>query len=152
MNSTNKKIKKINFFTRGWTDRAFIMTISVLVFFIFLSTGLIMLLLNRELDPMYLSLLNMGKDPLLLIVGSIFAIEGVEKVTDRKTKQEIESIVEKRVDDVDIGRDVSENVYGSIELENFDMNVVEEEYQEVYQDKSDDIQSEKDEDSGDYLV
>lgn len=150
--NTSKKIKKENFFSRGWTDKAFLMTLSALIFFLFLSTGLTMLLLQEELNPMYLTLLGMAKDPLMIIIGSVFALEATQVVVDRKTKQEIESIVETQVSNVDLGREVSENVYDSIELENFDMNTVEKEYQKVYQDEANTNKVDEEENSGEYLV
>lgn len=138
-------------FKGGWTDKRFIMTISVLVFFIFLSTGLVMLLFRSTLDPMYLSLLNMAKDPLMIIIGSVFALEGVEAVTNRKTKTEIDAIVERHVENADVGREVSENVYGSIEMEDYNMELINNSSQSLKEYNTSTPDDSK-EDTGEYLV
>lgn len=80
----------------GMTQRDYLLLISTSVFFLFIAVGLTMLLIGRPLDEMYLRLVDIVTPLIMTIVASVFAIEGVEKVTDgitsrkNKTEEDIE--------------------------------------------------------------
>jgi len=85
-----KKIYKIeskngNFWSNGINEKEYLLIISTTMFFAFVATGLIMLLLGKEIDEMYLSLLDMVSPVVMLIVGSVFAVTGVQAFTNRKS-------------------------------------------------------------------
>lgn len=70
------------------SEKDYLMTISTGVFFIFVSIGLIMILLQKTFDPMYLSLLNMVSEVVMTIVISVFGVDGIGKVTSYLEKKE----------------------------------------------------------------
>lgn len=105
--------KKANFWSGGITDRSFIMLISVFSFFSFAIVGMVTSLF-MDISKTYMDILQMTVPPLMTIIVSVFGIEGVEKITDRKTKEEIGNIVEKKLvnaEDIDeVTYQVSEDI------------------------------------------
>lgn len=122
-----RKVNKNNFWDRGITDRSFIMLASVITFFLFASVGMIASFFI-EINEVFLEILKMTSPVLMTITAATFSIDGVEKFTDRKTKQEIESIVDKQVDNAEIGKDISESIYTNITLEGIEEIKNENEY------------------------
>lgn len=96
--SKKVKEKSESYWKNGFTDREAIMTISVAVFFFFASLGMALSAMNIEFSDSYMEILKMTVTPLMVIIGSVYGIEGVEKFTDRKTKNEIGSLVDKKID------------------------------------------------------
>lgn len=109
----NKSVKK-SFWSDGISDREFIMMVSVATFFFFAALGMAMSLWIT-VNETYMEILKMTVHPLTIIIGSVFAIEGVEKFTDRKTKNEIGSLVEKKVDTSAEAVEVTDSVIRDIQ-------------------------------------
>ncbi len=82
-----EKKQKKSFLSDGVNEREYLLIISTSVFFLFVAIGLILTLLGRKIDGMYLSLLDMVSPVVMMIVGSIFAVSGVEAFTNRKSTQ-----------------------------------------------------------------
>lgn len=68
----------------GISARDYLLIISTVVFFGFITVGLVLLLLNKSIDPMYIELLGMVDAPLMTIVAGIMSINGVQIYADSK--------------------------------------------------------------------
>lgn len=62
----------------GMTARDFLVFISIGVYFFFLSAGLTVYLFGRELDAMYLGILDSAMPVVITVVGGVMAVQGVE--------------------------------------------------------------------------
>lgn len=80
-NNENKRSKYNTFLNDGFSERDFLMVSSAGVFFLFVTIGLIMILLGKEIEPTYLTLLNIVSDVVMAIVISLFGVDGVTEIT-----------------------------------------------------------------------
>lgn len=62
----------------GLSMKDYLMILSTTVFFAFVTIGLIMALLHREIDQMYLELLGTVSPVVMTIVGGVFGVTAVE--------------------------------------------------------------------------
>jgi hypothetical protein len=81
MSKTKQKIK--TFLSDGLSERDFLLIISAGVFFLFVTVGLIMVLFNQQIDPLYLSLLDMVSPVIMVIVGGLFGVNIAETFANR---------------------------------------------------------------------
>lgn len=100
MGLTNKdeakkiKSKHSSFLTDGFvSERDFLIVVSVGVFFLFVSVALIMLLFQKEINPMYLELLDMVSPVVMTIVAAVFGTSVAEIVANRPKREVIKETV-----------------------------------------------------------
>lgn len=100
MTERKKTTKWTTFITDkdGMTARDFLVFISIGVYFFFLSAGLTVYLFGRELDAMYLGILDSAMPVVITVVGGVMAVQGVESfkrpAKQIKTVEETEPIEE----------------------------------------------------------
>ena len=75
----------------GLSAKDYLLLISTVIFFIFISVGLIMVLVGRKIDEMYLSLLEMVVPVVMTVVGGVMGVQAVETFSNRNKKEENES-------------------------------------------------------------
>lgn len=73
------------------------MMVSVSTFFVFAAAGMVISAIDRRVSETYLDILQMTVPPLMTIIGSVFAVEGVELFTKAKTKKEVSEAVDKHL-------------------------------------------------------
>lgn len=90
------KSKHKSFITDGFvSERDFLIVISIGTFFLFVAVALIMILFQREINPMYLELLDMVSPVVMVVVGSLFSVNFAEIVANRPKREVIkETIIE----------------------------------------------------------
>ena len=71
----------------GLSSRDYLLIISTAVFFGFITIGLVMLLFNQRIDPMYIELLGMVDAPLMTIVAGIMSVNGIQIYTENKKEE-----------------------------------------------------------------
>ena len=71
----------------GFSSRDYLLLISTVVFFGFITIGLVMLLCNQRIDPMYIELLSMVDAPLMTIVAGIMSVNGIQIYTENKKEE-----------------------------------------------------------------
>jgi hypothetical protein len=81
----------------GLSAKDYLLLISTTIFFLFVSVGLIMILFQQEVDPMYLSLLDMVSPVVMMIVGSVFGINAVEAFTSNRRNKEKNVVTQKEI-------------------------------------------------------
>lgn len=74
----------------GLSSKDYLLLLSTGVFFLFVSIGLIMVLFNQELSPMFLQLLEITTPTVITVVGGTMGVQAVESFNNRKNKQEQE--------------------------------------------------------------
>lgn len=74
----------------GVSQRDFLLVISAGVFFLFVSVGLIMILLGRTIDSMYLELLGTVSPVVIAITTGIFGIQITQEIKKKNNTSEIE--------------------------------------------------------------
>lgn len=72
----------------GFSSKDYLLLISTLVFFGFITTGLVMVLTNKALDPMYIELLKMLDAPLMTIIAGVMSVNGIQIYANSKKKEE----------------------------------------------------------------
>jgi uncharacterized membrane protein YraQ (UPF0718 family) len=63
----------------GLNRRDFLLIISSFVFFGFVLVGLILILLNHQIDDKYIELLSMVSPVVMTIVGGLFGVQAVQE-------------------------------------------------------------------------
>lgn len=76
----------------GFSAKDYLLMISTVVFFLFFGNGLVMVLLGRTVDGMYLSLLDMVVPVVMTVVGGVMGVQAVESFSNRHNKIESEEI------------------------------------------------------------
>jgi uncharacterized membrane protein YraQ (UPF0718 family) len=79
----------------GLNRRDFLLIISSLVFFGFVLVGLILILLNHQIDDKYIDLLGMVSPVVMTIVGGLFGVQAVHEFRNpsRSYKDEDDSTI-----------------------------------------------------------
>lgn len=72
----------------GLSSRDYLLLLSTSVFFIFIAIGLVLVLMDTQIDAMYLSLLDMVSPVVMTIVGSVAGIDITDKITKRKVAKQ----------------------------------------------------------------
>lgn len=72
----------------GLSSKDYLLILSTGIFFIFVSIGLIILLFNRELNDMYIQLLEITTPIVITVVGGTMGVQAVESFNSRKNKKE----------------------------------------------------------------
>lgn len=73
------KVKeKANHFWREIDHRDFLLIISSTCFFLFITIGLVMLLIGIPIDPLYIDLLSMMSPILITITSGIFGVKAIQ--------------------------------------------------------------------------
>ena len=115
------KSKHKSFLTDGFvSERDFLIVVSVGVFFSFVSVALIMILFQKEINPMYLELLDMVAPLIMVIVGAIFSTDVAEIVANRPKREVIKETV---ITDGSGSETFSETKYNQ-EVEQLDDDIV----------------------------
>lgn len=69
----------------GVSAKDYLLIISTTIFFLFISIGLVLVLIDKPIDKMYLSLLDMVVPVLMTVVGGVMGVQAVESFTNRKS-------------------------------------------------------------------
>ena len=72
----------------GFSSKDYLLILSTGVFFIFLSIGLVMSLLNKELNESYLKLLEVTVPIVMTVVGGTMGVQAVESFTSNKNNNQ----------------------------------------------------------------
>lgn len=86
-------VKKIRTFMNdadGFSTRDYLLVISTMVFFGFVSVGLIMVLIGKDMSTMYIDILNMVDAPLMTIIAGVMGVSGIQVIADSKKEQNVE--------------------------------------------------------------
>jgi uncharacterized membrane protein YqjE len=81
----------------GLNRRDFLLIVSSLVFFGFVLVGLILILLNHQIDDKYIELLDMVSPVVMTIVGGLFGVQAVQEF--RKPSNERKVVEDNRGDE-----------------------------------------------------
>jgi hypothetical protein len=81
----------------GLSSKDYLLLISSTVFFGFVFIGLVLVLLDKPIDNMYLQLLDMVSPVIMTICGGVFGVQAVEKFRSPSPKPEEEVDYEQRV-------------------------------------------------------
>ena len=68
----------------GLSMKDYLMLISSIVFFLFITVGLILVLVEHEVDPMYIDLLDTLSPVIMTITGGVFGVTAVETFKRRE--------------------------------------------------------------------
>lgn len=77
----------------GVSERDYLLLASTTVFFLFVAVGLVLVLMGRTLDAMYVTLLDMVAPVLMTITGGVFGVRAVQeyrKRPDPKTEEAVD--------------------------------------------------------------
>lgn len=88
MSKIKSKFKTFLTDGNGVSERDFLIIISAGIFFLFVAIGLIMVLLDRHIDTMYLSLLDMVAPVVMTITGGLFGVSIAETIANRPNRQQ----------------------------------------------------------------
>jgi hypothetical protein len=87
--SRKKRYKTFLSDTDGLSAKDYLLLISTGVFFLFVGIGLVLVLFDKEIDDMYLSLLDMVVPVVMTVVGGVMGVQAVEIFRKKKEpKQE----------------------------------------------------------------
>lgn len=68
----------------GLSAKDYLLLISTTIFFLFVSIGLILILLQQEVGAMYLDLLDMVSPVVMTVVGGVMGVQAVETFTNSR--------------------------------------------------------------------
>ena len=71
----------------GFSAKDYLLIISTVVFFGFITIGLILILCGIPIDDDYMKLIGMVDAPLMVIVGGIMSINVTEKIVDGRSNK-----------------------------------------------------------------
>lgn len=71
----------------GLSSKDYLLLVSTSLFFIFITIGLVLVLLDYKIDNMYINLLEMVSPVVMTIVGSVAGVEITQKIVDRNKKE-----------------------------------------------------------------
>ena len=74
----------------GLSSKDYLLLLSTGIFFLFVSIGLVLVLFNQELSPMYLQLLEITTPTVITVVGGTMGVQAVESFNSRKNKRKEE--------------------------------------------------------------
>ncbi len=78
----------------GLSAKDYLLIVSTSIFFLFISIGLILVLTDKEIDRMYLSLLEMVVPVVMTVVGGVMGVQAVESFANRKkTEDQKEEVI-----------------------------------------------------------
>jgi positive regulator of sigma E activity len=63
----------------GVSEKDYLLLVSTTVFFLFVAVGLVLVLMGRTLDAMYVTLLDMVAPVLMTITGGVFGVRAVQE-------------------------------------------------------------------------
>ncbi|WNF07494.1 hypothetical protein [Brevibacillus borstelensis] len=69
----------------GVSERDYLLLAATTVFFVFVVIGLILVLLGRPIDAMYIALLDMVAPVLMTITGGVFGVRAVQEFRKKKS-------------------------------------------------------------------
>ena len=72
----------------GLSMKDYLMLVSSIVFFLFITIGLVLVLFEHTLDPVYLDLLDTVSPVIMTIVGGVFGVQAVETFRRKEEKEE----------------------------------------------------------------
>lgn len=75
----------------GVSERDYLLLASTTVFFLFVAVGLVLVLMGRTLDAMYVTLLEMVAPVLMTITGGVFGVRAVQEYRKSPQKSEEEA-------------------------------------------------------------
>jgi uncharacterized membrane protein YqjE len=70
----------------GLNRRDFLLIVSSLVFFGFVLVGLILILLNHQIDDKYIELLGMVSPVVMTIVAGLFGVQAVQEFRNKPSR------------------------------------------------------------------
>lgn len=74
----------------GISAKDYLLLVSTVTFFLFLTIGLVFVLVGKKVDPIYLDLLDMATPTLVTIVGGVMGVQAVESF-NKKRKEDFEN-------------------------------------------------------------
>jgi hypothetical protein len=79
----------------GVSEKDYLLLVSTTVFFLFVAVGLVLVLMGRTLDAMYVTLLDMVAPVLMTITGGVYGVRAVQEFrrqpqTDEEPRREEE--------------------------------------------------------------
>ena len=69
----------------GLSAKDYLLIVSTSIFFLFVTIGLLLVLFGKQIDGMYLSLLDMIVPVLMTVVGGVMGVQAVESFSNRKS-------------------------------------------------------------------
>lgn len=67
----------------GLSAKDYLLIISTFVFFLFITIGLVLVLFDKKIDEMYLSLLELVVPVVMTVVGGTMGVQAVESFVNR---------------------------------------------------------------------
>ena len=79
----------------GVSEKDYLLLVSTTVFFVFVVIGLVLVLMGRPIDAMYITLLDMVAPVLMTITGGVYGVRAVQEFrrqpqTDEEPRREEE--------------------------------------------------------------
>ncbi|UYZ12129.1 hypothetical protein A6764_22175 [Brevibacillus sp. WF146] len=78
----------------GLSEKDYLLLVSTTVFFLFVAVGLVLVLMGRTLDPMYVTLLDMVAPVLMTVAGGVYGVRAVQEF--RKQPQTADEVPPRR--------------------------------------------------------
>lgn len=75
----------------GVSEKDYLLVVSTTVFFLFVAIGLVLVLIGRPIDGMYVTLLDMVAPVLMTITGGVFGVRAVQEYRKAPQKSEEEA-------------------------------------------------------------
>ncbi|QHZ58582.1 hypothetical protein M655_024735 [Brevibacillus sp. NSP2.1] len=69
----------------GVSEKDYLLLVSTTVFFLFVAIGLVLVLMGRPVDGMYVTLLDMVAPVLMTITGGVFGVRAVQEFRKKKS-------------------------------------------------------------------
>ncbi|MCG5252638.1 hypothetical protein [Brevibacillus agri] len=76
----------------GVSEKDYLLLASTTVFFLFVAIGLVLVLMGRPVDGMYVTLLDMVAPVLMTITGGVFGVRAVQEYRKAPQKSEEEAV------------------------------------------------------------
>jgi hypothetical protein len=71
----------------GLSAKDYLLIISTSIFFLFISIGLVLVLFQKEINEMYLHLLDMVVPVVMTVVGGVMGVQAVETFSNRQKEE-----------------------------------------------------------------
>ncbi len=75
----------------GVSEKDYLLLVSTTVFFLFVAIGLVLVLMGRPVDAMYIALLDMVAPVLMTITGGVFGVRAVQEFRKKSDATEEEA-------------------------------------------------------------
>lgn len=72
----------------GLSAKDYLLIVSTTIFFLFIGIGLVLVLIGKTIDAMYLSLLDMVVPVVMTVVGGVMGVQAVESFSNRNKNNE----------------------------------------------------------------